>query len=92
LPTARRPRRRGARPGSGRGRPDRPSAAAFLRAKLIEAGFAGETANLEQEIARTARLPQPILERQRIVIAMHGEAAILSHAESSPDHPGGRIE
>ena len=71
------------------------SAAAFLRAKLIEAGFAGETvetANLEQEIARTARLPQPILERQRIVIAMHGEAAILSHAESSPDHPGGRIE
>ena len=71
------------------------SAAAFLRAKLIEAGFAGETvetANLEQEIARTARLPQPILERQRIVIAMHGEAAILSHAESSPDHPGGRIK
>ena len=71
------------------------SAAAFLRAKLIEAGFAGETvetANLEQEIARTARLPQPILERQRIVIAMHGEAAILSHAESSPDHPVGPIE
>lgn len=70
------------------------AAMAFLRAKLIEAGFAGETvetAKLEQQIARTARLPQPILERQRIVIAMHGEAAIMSDTIISPDHPRGDI-
>lgn len=71
------------------------AAIAFLRARLIEAGFAGETVeatNLKQEIARTVRLPQPILDRQRIASAMHGEAAILSDTKISPDHPRGDIE
>lgn len=71
------------------------AAIAFLRARLIEAGFAGETVettNLEQEIARTVRLPQPILQRQRIIVGMHGEAAILSDTKISPDHPRGDIE
>ncbi|CUB01126.1 sigma-70 family RNA polymerase sigma factor [Pannonibacter indicus] len=62
------------------------AAMAFLRAKLIEAGFSGETvetAKLEQEIARTAHLPQPILERQRIVIALRGEAEPLARPAQS---------
>ncbi|HET6182412.1 MAG TPA: sigma-70 family RNA polymerase sigma factor [Acetobacteraceae bacterium] len=71
------------------------AATGFLRAKLIEAGVAGETieiANLEQEIARTARLPQPILERQRIIVAMHGEGAILLETKIPSDHPKEDIE
>ena len=71
------------------------AATAFLRAKLIEAGVASETveiANLQQEIARTAHLPQPILERQRIAVAMYREAAVLSDTETSPDHLRGDIE
>lgn len=49
-------------------------------------------ANLEKEIARTVRLPQPILGRRRIVVAMHGEAANLSDTEISPDLPRGDVE
>ncbi|CUX01529.1 MULTISPECIES: hypothetical protein [Alphaproteobacteria] len=37
------------------------------------------------------RAPEVIEEEVR-QLELHGEAAILSHAESSPDHPGGRIE
>lgn len=62
------------------------AAIAFLRAKLTEAGFSDklvEAANLEREIARTARLPQPIFERQRIIVAMRGESAALSHTEGN---------
>lgn len=82
---------------SARTRPRSPGSrrTGFLRAKLIEAGVAGETietANLEKEIARTVRLPQPILGRRRIVVAMQGEAAILSDTEISPDLPRGDVE
>ncbi|EPX87699.1 RNA polymerase sigma factor, sigma-70 family [Rubellimicrobium thermophilum DSM 16684] len=49
------------------------AAIAWLRAKLIEVGFAPEmadAANLAREIARTARLPQPIDDRQRLAAAL----------------------